>query len=114
MKKTCENCIFWHKIGRTAAQKRLVYDSRVVMVEAGDEGVCRSGPPQADNRWPLTMAGDWCGQCRTREDITLEPREVAGAPRAPVTDTAEGAAVPVKGKGQAARGSNSSKKGGKR
>lgn len=62
--KTCETCLFWRRMGHCPTPRRIVYDNRVETVAPGDEGQCRALPPAADNRWPLTMAGDWCG-CHT-------------------------------------------------
>jgi len=59
--KTCHSCIYWLKLGQSHAPRRVVYDNRVVTIAPGDEGQCRAQPPATDNRWPLTMGGDWCG-----------------------------------------------------
>jgi len=60
--KTCATCLCWRKTGTTHAPRRLVHDSGVIMIPAGEEGQCRFMAPPVDFRWPLTMAGDWCRQ----------------------------------------------------
>ena len=77
----CQSCLFWFKLGAANAPRRIVYDSRVMMIAAGDEGQCRAHPPCADNRWPLTMQGDWCGKFRDRsQPSTLDAGQPGDAP----------------------------------
>lgn len=72
--KTCTTCIYWQRVGTANTPRRIVHDHRVQIVPPGEEGTCRACPPFADNRWPLTMAGDWCGQ-------HAQPRSAEGGTR---------------------------------
>lgn len=88
--KTCATCIYWQRLGTTITPRRIVHDHRVQIVPPGEEGTCRAGPPIADNRWPLTMAGDWCGQQNSFSETTASAAG-AGQPAVPNKDSAPGA-----------------------
>jgi hypothetical protein len=103
--RTCENCIFWRELGSCATSRRIVYDNRHVEIPPGKEGQCRAAPPVDDNRWPLSMAGDWCGcyQPKNLTEATTPRASAAGETPAPAepdsaqapADAGEGA-PPVK------------------
>lgn len=71
--KTCSTCKYWQCNGARTMQGRIILDHRVLTVPIGPEGHCRRMPPVGDNRWPLTSAGDWCGEhSALREDVRIE------------------------------------------
>lgn len=84
--KTCATCIYWLKLGNSLAPRRIVYDNRVLSIPPGDEGQCRATPPIADNRWPLTMAGDWCG-CHGAQPAIPLPENGEATGELPLGDT---------------------------
>jgi len=68
--RTCSTCIYWLKLGSCATQRSIMYDNRAVSIPPGDEGQCRAMPPAEDNRWPMTMAGHWCGCWQGKNTLT--------------------------------------------